>query len=79
MKIVKMHEAKTNLSALVREVSSGVEPEVVVCIGGRAAARIVPLGSPPRRSLGSDRGLITIAPDFDAVNPEIAALFEVAP
>jgi antitoxin (DNA-binding transcriptional repressor) of toxin-antitoxin stability system len=39
-------------------------------------AKLVPVAEAPRRQLGVDRGRITIAPDFDAVNPEITALFE---
>ena len=69
-----MHEAKTNLSALVREVREGAE--VVICVSGRPAARLVPVADMPRRQLGVDRGLIAIGPDFDQVNDEIAALFE---
>jgi len=76
MKSVKMHEAKSTLSALVRDVSTGVEPEVLICIAGRAAARLVPIDRAPKRALGVDRGLISIAPDFDAVNVDITRLFE---
>jgi len=76
MKRVNMHEAKTNLSGLVREVREGSETEVVICVAGRPAAKIVPITGRPTRKLGVDRGLISIAPDFDAVNEEITALFE---
>ncbi len=75
MKTVNMHEAKSNLSGLVREVREGSEREIIICVAGHAAAKLVPVAEAPRQ-LGVDRGLITIAPDFDAVNPEIAALFE---
>lgn len=76
MKRVKMHEAKSSLSALVREVRTGIEPDVTICVAGRAAARLVPIAPAPKRTLGVDRGLISIAPDFDAVNADIARLFE---
>lgn len=76
MKIVNMHEAKSSLSRLVREVSTGIETEVVIACDGVPVARLVPLGAPPRRRLGMDHGLVKIADDFDAPNAEIAAMFE---
>jgi prevent-host-death family protein len=78
MKRVNMHEAKTNLSGLVREVREGREQEIVICIAGRAAAKIVPVGESPRRNLGVDRGLVKVAPDFDEPDAQIADLFEGA-
>ena len=76
MKTVNMHEAKSNLSALVRDLGEGRELEVVICVAGRPAAKLVPVGEKRRRKLGVDDGLIAIAPDFDRVNAEITALFE---
>lgn len=76
MKIVNMHEAKTTLSSLVREIRSGAQREIVIAIDGTPAAKIVPFTAPPRRMLGLDRGLVRIADDFDAPNAAIAALFE---
>jgi prevent-host-death family protein len=76
MKTVNMHDAKSNLSSLVREVREGSEREIIICLSGRPVARLVPVAEAPRRQLGVDRGRITIAPDFDAANPEITALFE---
>lgn len=76
MKTVNMHEAKSTLSALVRDLRDGVEPEVVICVAGRAAARLVPVGEPPGRELGVDRGLVTLSADFDEPNERITALFE---
>lgn len=71
-----MHEAKSNLSGLVRELREGGEREIVICVAGHAAAKLVPIAEAPRRQLGVDRGLVAIASDFDAVNAEIADLFE---
>jgi antitoxin (DNA-binding transcriptional repressor) of toxin-antitoxin stability system len=76
VKIVNMHEANTTLSALVREVRNGIEPEIVIAIDGAPAAKLVPYGPPPRRVLGVDQGLVRISDDFDAPNADIAALFE---
>jgi prevent-host-death family protein len=76
MKSVNMHDAKSNLSGLVREVREGSEREIVICLAGRPVAKLVAVTDAPRRQLGVDRGRIIIAPDFDAVNPEVTALFE---
>jgi len=76
MKTVNMHEAKTGLSRLVRELREGVEPEVVIAIDGVPAARLLVYGAAPRRVLGADRDLVKIADDFDAPNDAITALFE---
>ncbi|HET6895427.1 MAG TPA: type II toxin-antitoxin system prevent-host-death family antitoxin [Candidatus Baltobacteraceae bacterium] len=78
MKTVNMHEAKSSLSQLVRDVREGAQAEIIIAVAGEPAAKLVPLGRPARRPLGLDRGLISIADDFDAVNSEIAALFEGA-
>ncbi|MBC5815406.1 MAG: type II toxin-antitoxin system Phd/YefM family antitoxin [Candidatus Eremiobacteraeota bacterium] len=76
MKTVNMHDAKSSLSRLVREISTGAESEVIIAIDGTPAARLVPLTGAPRRMLGLDYGLVTIAHDFDAPNAEITELFE---
>lgn len=76
MKTVNMHEAKTQLSALVRDLRAGSESEIVIALAGQPAAKLVPIGKPAPRRLGLDRGLIAIAPDFDAVDGQIENLFE---
>jgi prevent-host-death family protein len=75
VKIVKMREAKTHLSRLVRQLRSGAETEIVISVGGEPAARLLPYGSRVRRALGIDNGLISIARDFDAADATIAKLF----
>ncbi|MGH7706520.1 MAG: type II toxin-antitoxin system Phd/YefM family antitoxin [Vulcanimicrobiaceae bacterium] len=76
MKTVNMHDAKTNLSRLVQAVRDGAESEIVIAVGGVPAARLVSYAGPRPRLLGIDRGLVTIADDFDAPNAAIATLFE---
>jgi len=76
MKTLNMHEAKSNLSSLVREVRDGSEREIIICLSGQPVAKLVPVAEAPRRQLVVDRGRIMIGADFDAINPEIAALFE---
>jgi prevent-host-death family protein len=74
--VVNIHEAKTHLSRLVERVESG--EEVVIARAGRPVARLVPLGRRTKpRVLGSLRGQIRMAPDWDSpeVNAEIARDF----
>jgi prevent-host-death family protein len=71
MKIVRMHEAKTHFSALVREVLAG--EEVVVYRGNEPVVKLVPAGKShlPRKP-GALAGAIRIADDFDEL-PEAFA------
>jgi prevent-host-death family protein len=75
---VNVHEAKTQLSRLLRRVQAG--EEIVIAKSGHPVARLVPLGEPPRdRELGIARGGIVIAADFDAPLPaDVLAAFEDA-
>jgi len=66
---VNIHEAKTNLSRLLRRVSAG--EEIVIAKAGRPIARLVPVTQKPaRRVPGSAAGQVIIVPDFDAPLPE---------
>ncbi len=76
MKTVNMHEAKTHLSRLVRQVRAGTEREVIIAVDGEPAARLVAIGGRLRRNLGIDEGLVMVASDFDEVNDTIAATFK---
>lgn len=61
---INIHEAKTHLSRLIEDVANG--NEVLIAKGGRAMARLVPLGrddSP--RKVGLLKGKLRIADDFD--------------
>ena len=61
---INIHEAKTHLSRLIEDVASG--SEVLIAKGGRAMARLVPLGrddSP--RKIGLLKGKLRIGDDFD--------------
>lgn len=50
MKTLSVHEAKTNLSALIEDVRHG--EEVVISRYGKPVAKLVPLGEPSVRALG---------------------------
>jgi prevent-host-death family protein len=67
-----MHEAKTNLSALVKRAQSGEE---VVITSGRTkkpVARITPISKARSKGRvpGLFKGVFTIAPGFDAPLPQ---------
>jgi prevent-host-death family protein len=74
-KIVNMHDAKTHLSRLVADVIAG--DEVVIAKAGKPVAKLVRYEQRrPRRTPGGWEGRVWMAPDFDAVDEEIARLFE---
>jgi prevent-host-death family protein len=74
MRSVNLYEAKTHLSTLVEEASKG--EKIVIAKNGEPRAMLVPLPT-TRRERKPARALKIsyIAPDFDAPDPEIAALF----
>jgi prevent-host-death family protein len=59
---VGVHEAKTNLSQLLRRVQAG--EEVTILRGGTPVARLVPVKS-AKRQLGQDVGRFIVPDDFD--------------
>lgn len=76
MQKVNIHEAKTNLSRLVDEVTGGVE--IIIAKSGKPVAKLVPIGRGGRvRKPGFLKGKIRIAADFDAPLPsELIEAFE---
>jgi prevent-host-death family protein len=67
-----MHEAKTNLSALVKRAQQGEE---IIITSGRAkepVAKIVPITKrkPKGRPIGLFKGMFTVGPEFDDPLPE---------
>ena len=75
---VGIHEAKTHLSRLLRDVENG--GEVVLERGGRPIARIVPAveAVSPADSYGMFAGQFTTTEDFDADSEQLADLFGVS-
>ena len=69
---VGVHEAKTQLSRLLRLVDAGQEIEILR--NGAPVARLVPAGSEGPRRFGIDRGRFGVPEDFDAPLP--AAVME---
>jgi prevent-host-death family protein len=73
--IVNMHDAKTRLSKLVRQVEAG--EEIIIARNGEPVARLVPYGpSPVRLGLARDEVWLSDGWDSDEANAEIAALFD---
>jgi len=73
MKIVNVHEAKTQLSRLLEGAEAG--EEIVIARAGIPVARLVPV-SPGERQSGRLKGKIHLSDDFDAPLPaEIAIPF----
>jgi prevent-host-death family protein len=75
-KEVNTHEAKTQLSRLLRRVAAG--EEITIANRGVPVARLVPVSrQKPQRQLGAYGDTIKIADDFDAPLPdEILEAFE---
>ncbi len=76
MRKVNTHEAKTQLSRLLRRVAAG--EEITIANRGVPVARLVPVPTEnPMRKLGMYGDTIKIPDDFDAPLPdEILDLFE---
>ncbi|MFN2316689.1 MAG: type II toxin-antitoxin system Phd/YefM family antitoxin [Gemmatimonadales bacterium] len=69
-----VHEAKTNLSKLLEQTADG--EEVIIARAGVPVARLVPILAPgTERPLGSERGTVQIADDFDALPPDLLDAF----
>jgi prevent-host-death family protein len=68
-KNVNIHEAKTHLSRLLKQVMSG--ESIIIAKAGRPIAVLSPITeAPDARIPGVDAGKVEIAPDFDESLPE---------
>lgn len=75
MRSVGIHEAKTHLSSILRDVALGEEIEIRR--GSTPVARIIPAPRGRKRRLGIDQGAFVVPDDFDAPLPdEILDSFE---
>jgi prevent-host-death family protein len=69
-----VYEAKTQLSRLIDRALAG--EDIVISRSGRPMVRLVPVAArPARRTPGSARGQILMAPDFDELPDDVAAAF----
>ena len=63
MSVVTIHEAKTNLSRLIKKASEG--EEVIIARGAKPVARLVPVGEVKgKRQPGSLKGKLHVAAEF---------------
>ena len=71
-----VHQAKTQLSKLLERVAGG--EDVVIAKAGVPVARLVPIARPDEtRVLGTEKGRLIVAEDFDAPLPkDVLASFE---
>ena len=68
MVTVNVHEAKTHLSRLLKQVEAG--EEVIIARNGKPAARLVSWKKHGKRKPGSMAGLFTVPDSFFAPLPE---------
>lgn len=74
---ISLYDAKTQLSALVDDAAAG--KEFVICKNGVPKAKLVPMPRATHRRKPAGAMKVTfVAEDFDALDPEIAKLFEGA-
>ena len=73
--VVNVHEAKTQLSKLLRRVEAG--EEIIIGRAGRPVARLTPFTSPdlPSRKPGGWEGQVVMADDFDALPDDVVEAF----
>jgi prevent-host-death family protein len=66
---VTIHQAKTNLSRLIRKASGG--EEVIISRGSKPIARLVPIGDANgRRRPGTLKAKLQVGPEFFAPLPD---------
>ena len=71
---VNVHEAKTHLSRLLKQVAAG--EEITIARAGVPVARLIAAaGRNKFRPMGMDRNKVRIADDFDQPDPALEALF----
>ena len=77
MRIVNIHEAKTNLSRLVDAAAKG--EAFVIAKAGKPLVKVVPIDAPPaKRRVGFLAGRFTVPDDFDTMfQDEIEKMFGV--
>lgn len=78
MRMINIHEAKTQLSRLVEQAALG--EAFIIAKAGKPLVKVVPLGAgdaPAARRLGFLQGSVSVPDDFDSLGAgEIERLFE---
>lgn len=74
MQIVNIHEAKTNLSKLIKKVEKG--DEVIIANAGEPVAKLISHKKEAvKRTPGIWAGKVWISPDFDEEDEKINKMF----
>ncbi len=76
MTVVTVHQAKTNLSRLLKKASNG--EEVIIARGSKPVARLVPVGEVKgKRQPGAFKGELRVGPEFfEPLPPEELSAWE---
>lgn len=78
MQIANIHQAKTNLSELIRRAIAG--EEVIIARSNEPLVRLEPIVRDTRpRTGGQWRSKLWVSPDFDAPDSELEAMFYDGP
>jgi len=76
MQAVSLFDAKTHLSRIVQDISTGVEDSFVVSRHGKPIAKIIPFCTVDiAKRIGVARGCFQVPDDIDVLNPEVENLF----
>lgn len=75
MQFVNIHDAKTNLSKYLEQISQNHEP-IIICKNGKPIAQLIEYKQSPSRRLGLWRNKITIKDDFDDLPSNFKEFFE---
>ncbi|MBR1375157.1 MAG: type II toxin-antitoxin system Phd/YefM family antitoxin [Cardiobacteriaceae bacterium] len=76
MQQVNIFQAKQTFSALIEQIESGQEEEIIIARNNKPVARITPLVQKPPVILGIAKGQFEVPDDIDKHNDEIAEMFE---
>jgi len=78
MHAVSLFDAKTHLSRIVEDLTSGKEQEVVISRHGKPMVRVLAI-RPKNASqrIGIAKGQFVVPDDIDSANPEIEKLFSI--
>jgi prevent-host-death family protein len=69
MRLINIHEAKTNLSRIAEDVAAG--EEIIVAKAGKPKMKLVPIDNNKKKIIfGALKGKIKISEDFDAPLPQ---------
>ena len=76
MQQVNIFQANQTFSALIEQIESGQESEIIIARNNKPVARIVPYIRQEKFPLGIAKGKFEIPDDIDKHNDEIAEMFE---